>query len=194
LTLGIRVVGSDNRVLRNVTTEGGGGMGVSGDRNLVGDNVIASQTEDDWFFVSGASDVIVRNDVRLVGGTVCRAFRFRLDQSLIARNTVTGTKTGVTEGECFGFLGTGEGTRLERNIVTGMSTGMDVVGNLQLVRNTASRNSWDGISAGTGVTVTRNTANDNGNLGIDASGAIDGGGNRARGNGNPAQCVGVRCK
>jgi hypothetical protein len=195
LAIGIAVVGDRNLVERNTTTNGGGALGVHGDANRVARNLIASGTDDDWFLVSGSNSEIVRNEVRLGDPTVCRAFRFSLNDSLVARNTLTGTGAfPVADGECFGFLGSGDGTTLDRNSVTGLSTGISVSGDLLLTRNVANANAWNGLEAAPSVTLTRNTANDNGNLGIEAPGAIDGGGNRARGNGNPAQCVGVSCR
>jgi hypothetical protein len=192
---GVGIRGDDNLIERNATVNGGGDMGVFGNRNVVSRNLIASQLEDSWLSVSGSNVLVERNQVRAVSGAVCRAFDFfPLDRSLVTRNVVAGMSTGVSEGECFGFVGRGESTRFERNTASGESTGFGVGGGHVLERNVASGNNWNGIDTGVGVTLSRNTANDNGNLGIDALGATDGGGNRARHNRNPAQCVGVSCR
>jgi hypothetical protein len=146
--LGIGVSGDGNRVERNETRDGGGALFVSGDRNLVSRNVVASQSNDSWLSVAGDGSAAVHNEVRGVGGAVCSAFDFYgFDHGLIAHNTISGIGPGrVGEGECFGFVGNANGTRLRMNVATGVDTGYGVSGNLLLVGNVASYNNWDGIS------------------------------------------------
>jgi hypothetical protein len=184
--------GDRNRVEHNGAL--GGGLFVSGDYVRIAHNLVTDEAEDTFMAVSGVHATVVHNEVH-IGGAVCRGLEFELDHSLLAQNSLFGSSRIGNEGECFGFLGTGEDTLVKHNTAIGASTGFSVFGDLVLEGNIADRNGWNGITAGAGLTLTRNTANGNGNLGIEArTGAIDGGGNRASGNGNPAQCVGVTCK
>jgi hypothetical protein len=186
------VRGDRNRVEHNGAL--GGGLFVSGDYFRVAHNLVNDESEDTFMAVSGSHASVVHNEVH-TGGAVCRGLDFELDHSLVAHNSLFGSSLLGNEGECPGFLGSGENTLVKQNTAIGASTGFSVIGGLVLEGNLADHNGWNGIDAGAGVTLTHNTANGNGNLGIEArAGAIDGGGNRASGNGNPAQCVGVRCK
>jgi hypothetical protein len=188
----ISMRGDRNRVEHNGAL--GGGLSVRGDYLRVAHNLVTDESEDSFMSVYGAHATVVHNEIH-IGGAVCRGLDFELDHSLLAHNSLFGSSLIGNEGECFGFLGSGEDTLVKHNTAIGASTGFSLHGDLVLEANVADRNGWNGISAGAGVTLTRNTANGNGNLGIQAHpGAIDGGGNRASGNGNPAQCLGVTCK
>jgi hypothetical protein len=194
ITVGIGVGGNDNTVVRNVTTNGGGMIGVHGDRNVVSRNLIQSQTDDSYFHVSG-TDIRVSHNRIETGCVVCEGLSLgEVHGAVISHNVVTGG--GCNCAGISAFSATSTDSRLAHNTVTGMGYGITVSGDFDVFHNTSSFNDYDGIQvSGEGSTLTRNTANFNGELGIYAApGTLDGGGNRARGNGNPAQCVGVRCK
>jgi hypothetical protein len=195
ITSGMGIVGNDNTVVRNVTTDGGGMIGVHGDRNLVSRNLIQSQSNDTYFSVSGSHIHVTRNAVEM-GCVVCEGMSIgEVHGAIIERNVVTENGGCVCVG-INSWSGQSTDSTLAHNTVDETGTGISVDGVFEVIGNTSNLNQYDGIFISNPASrVTRNTANFNGELGINApAGAIDGGGNRARGNGNPAQCVGVACR
>jgi hypothetical protein len=121
----------------------------------------------------------------------------RYTSAIVSRNAVVGNTDG--------YIVSGEGARVERNVFEGNAfEGLFVADPDAVVdRNVATGNSYEPseralggiVVRSAGTVVSRNTANANADYGIYAvPGVVDGGGNRARDNGNRFQCLNVACR
>jgi parallel beta-helix repeat protein len=201
--------------MRGVTTDGA--VTVTGDRNVVRDNVV-SDGERNALTVDGNDNRVLRNTGssgdshgivisgarnHVIGNTgesfIDAGIRVTDFADIVLRDNIgsSGVGAGIV-------VENGSGGVVERNVANDNSSAHGIVvlaDNLLIRKNEASRNDLGGIIVlGTGNTIKQNVANDNNpeslsTYGIYAvEGNFDGGGNRARGNGAPEQCFGVTCK
>jgi hypothetical protein len=187
-----------------------------GDRNYVYRNVIDGPAENSAISLEGDDVSTWGNVIRNIGfGIFSRGDRQRhvlntvescgefggtglgvaeyTNGAVVNRNVVSGCSTGISVALSTPAV-TGAFVRLNHtNENTGV--GLNVEDDKALVgRNTANGNDTGIQSTFAGTQIQNNAANNNANLGIQAAGGtIDGGGNTATGNGSTPQCENVAC-
>jgi hypothetical protein len=207
-------------IIRDLHTEGLGGMYVVGDRNLIRDNHVFASFS--GMSIGGDFNRIVDNEVRAVEGygigatgrgfeidrnrvTLSESYGFHdgivvwdFEDIQIRRNIVSANSSEGIE------LRQGVGAFVDRNTTVRNRVGIwvdDLATEIVLNRNQANNNATTYDDSGSGIQVNsrstlikRNTADDNLDYGIWAvPGVVDGGGNRASGNGI-ADCLNVTCR
>jgi parallel beta-helix repeat protein len=196
---GIYVLGDRNVIRRNHVRASFSGIGVRGDHNRVSENQVWA-AEGYGIGASGRGFTLDRNAV-----TLSQTYGFHDAISVwefvdieIQRNVVTSFDSDGIE------IGRGSGALIDRNIAVQNANGIrvdDQASDVIVSRNEANDNASGYAESGIGIRVdsastliTRNTANDNLDYGLWAvPGVVDGGGNYASGNGK-ADCINVACR
>ena len=188
-------------IRRNLVTNNGVGIRLTGEAAIVADNRVDANHTDGISSDYGRPVTIMRNLVSHNGDEGIRIF-FGVSATVTGNRVVgnAGSGVGVHGGFGEGTEATIANNRAARNGRDGVLVdGVSVTTTVQ--HNDTARNGDDGIGidvsdcCGDENVVRANKAYFNADLGIEAAaGTTDGGANRARHNGNPAQCVGVSCR
>lgn len=207
-------------IIRDLHTEGLGGMYVFGDRNLIRANHVFASFS--GMGIRGDFNRVVDNEVRAVEGYGIGATgrAFEIDRNRVTLSETYGFHDGIVVWDfediqirrnivsAYSSEGIevrqGVGALVDRNTTIQNRVGIwvdDLASEIVLDRNQAHNNATSYDDSGSGIQVNststlirRNSANNNLDYGIWAvPGVVDGGGNSASGNGI-ADCVNVHCR